>query len=741
MFDGPRKPKIKRNKRSGRGPSVATAQAKKLIRLFGFPIHDAPGEAEAECALLQRHGVVDAVLSEDVDTVMFGCTKSLRNWSAENGKSSPTPTHVSVYEAKEGDPKMLDREGMILVALMSGGDYSPEGIPGCGIKLACEAARAGYGKSLCRLKASDKTGLQEWRETLSHDLETNKYQHFQRKHKALKIPDDWPDLEILGYYTHPVVSPISVMDTIRSKLTNLETIKLEHLREYAREEFGWDFRIGALKFIKVLATSQLSTKLLRNEGAELIKRISSRREHFSADAEPELRLSYVPSEVVPIDLSQEVEENIPYTRDALAVNAEDDEVAPDVEDGPSSQPRVFDPTKPEAVWFSEEFATRTIASVVAAWKEAETEKANKKASKALAPKKKRGPAKKPVKDSGMAQGALDAHFKVTKKPIAPRSPEKEPTVGVIKPAAAPQTPPSSFTQQAAPTQMRQPSKPPTTPTKAKDYRSLPGPTGSPITPPRPQTTTARPEAIVISSSPLCPVSPPASSFEPGARSFGGAEVFDDVWSSPPKATTSQMRVKEPPKTQSASTRPRNLPRSPSKLKQTSITMFATRSTNPRSSQPAQSQPDSSQPRSKQLDSSQPRSEQPNPDQSAPIQTRQVSSAASESLELEESYMDDSSIELPSISSLLSRSSASPKSPGKRLKSPAGPSRNESPTRASKSKKTLLVPDADGYIRVMRVDASKRDQLEASETRRLKRQGVQQRPMRQSDVAFIDLTEE
>lgn len=732
MFDGPHKPKIKRNKRSGRGPSVATAQAKKLIRLFGFPIHDAPGEAEAECALLQRHGAVDAVLSEDVDTVMFGCTKSLRNWSAENGKSSPTPTHVSVYEAKEGDAQMLDREGMILVALMSGGDYSPEGLPGCGIKLACEAARAGYGKSLCRIKASDKTALQEWREKLGHDLKMNEDRHFQTKHPALKIPNDWPDLEILRYYTHPVVSPISVVDTIRSKLNNLETIKLEHLREYTREEFGWDFRIGALKFIKVLATSQLSTKLLRSEGAELVTRISSRREHFSADAEPELRLSYVPSEVVPIDLSQEVEENIPHTRDALAVNAEDDEVAPDVEDGPGSQPRVFDPTKPEAVWFSEEFATRTIASIVTAWKEAEAEKANKKASKALAPKKKRGPVKKPLKDAGMARGALDSHFKVTKKPTSSKSPEKEPSEAIIKPATAPQTPPSSFTQQAAPARgMRQPSKPPTTPTKAKDHESLPRPAGSPITPPRAQTTTARPETIIISSSPPCAASPPASSFEPGTYSSGGAKVFDDVWSSPPKVTASQMRVKERSKTKSAPTKPRNLPGSQSKLKQTSITMFATRSANPKSSQLAQSQPDSSQPRSN----------QPDPGQSAPIQARQVSSAASEASELEESYMDDSSIDLPSLSSLLSRSSASPKSPGKRLKSPGGPSRDESPTRASKSKKTLLVPDTDGYIRVMRVDASKRDQLEASETRRLERQGVQQRPMRQSDVAFIDLTEE
>ncbi len=56
---------------------------KRLIRLFGFRAHDAPGEAEAEFALLPQRGVVDAVLSEDVDTLMFGCTRTLRSWSAE----------------------------------------------------------------------------------------------------------------------------------------------------------------------------------------------------------------------------------------------------------------------------------------------------------------------------------------------------------------------------------------------------------------------------------------------------------------------------------------------------------------------------------------------------------------------------------------------------------------------------------------------------------------------------------
>ncbi|KAG9716055.1 hypothetical protein KCU63_g23546, partial [Aureobasidium melanogenum] len=73
VFDGPNKPTWKRNKKVG-GPNVRVSSvpeflAKQLLKHFGFPLHYAPGEAEAECALLQREGIVDAVLSEDVDTL------------------------------------------------------------------------------------------------------------------------------------------------------------------------------------------------------------------------------------------------------------------------------------------------------------------------------------------------------------------------------------------------------------------------------------------------------------------------------------------------------------------------------------------------------------------------------------------------------------------------------------------------------------------------------------------------
>ncbi|KAJ6440768.1 flap structure-specific endonuclease [Purpureocillium lavendulum] len=456
VFDGPNKPVFKRNKRSGRGDGVATAQAKQLLRLFGFAIHDAPGEAEAECALLQKRGIVDAVLSEDVDTIMFGCTKTLRNWSSES-KTAKTPTHVSLYDVQHPDIAKLglDREGMVLIALMSGGDYLPDGIPGCGVKVAYEAAKAGFGKSICKLKASDSDGIQAWRQSLIHQLRTNEGGHFRTKHRALDIPEDFPNIEVLRYYTHPVVSPGSSLEAVRQKLGAKQIIHLDALREFTRETFDWDYKIGAIKFIRVLGQAMLVHNMSQGESCSRawVKRISGRRQHFTTDATPELRLAYVPEEVVPIDLSKEVEETVSYGRDGLALNSDDDfeaAVDPDAAVDGSKAPKVFDVAKPDLTWVLESVARKSTPDAVKTWEDAMAVKLRK------SPAKKTGTAPKPKKAATMPRGALDSFVRVTKP-----KPGRDETI-----RAAEVEPGAKASQKA---RLKIPPLPPSPPTKRHTY--------------------------------------------------------------------------------------------------------------------------------------------------------------------------------------------------------------------------------------------------------------------------------
>lgn len=433
VFDGPHKPPFKRNKRSGHhGASVPNLLCKQLLNFFGFPFHTAPGEAEAECALLQREGIVDAVLSEDVDTLMFGSGLTLRNWSSE-GRGNKSPTHVSAYyskSTKEGKSG-LDREGMILVALMSGGDYITEGIPGCGIKAACEAARAGFGKSLCQLSRSDAVGLDAWRENLAHEIQTNESKFFRIKHKTLKIPENFPNKEVLGYYTHPVVSSASKIQKLKDEIVWDGNIDITGLRVFVAEAFDWTHKVGAKKFIRGLAPVLLVQKLrLRGDRRasgyddvvltamnemELVKAICGKRTHFSTDGVPELRVVYHPADIVGLDLDAEEDDSEDYGRDGLAPLNEDDDIEAYASDpeprsrsaSPSKRGAShYDPTQPDKVWIFE-----TIAKVGIPLKVEDYEESLRNPRKFL---KAKAAAKKAASQGRMPKRAMDKFVSISK---------------------------------------------------------------------------------------------------------------------------------------------------------------------------------------------------------------------------------------------------------------------------------------------------------------------------------------
>ena len=60
--------------------------AKKLLRLMGTPVIEAPGEAESQCAVLTKQGLAFATASEDMDSLTFGSNVLLRGF---NSKKEP----------------------------------------------------------------------------------------------------------------------------------------------------------------------------------------------------------------------------------------------------------------------------------------------------------------------------------------------------------------------------------------------------------------------------------------------------------------------------------------------------------------------------------------------------------------------------------------------------------------------------------------------------------------------------
>lgn len=588
VFDGPNKPPFKRNKRTG--PNVASIPeflAKQLLKQFGYPIHLAPGEAEAECALLQREGIVDAVLSEDVDTLMFGSGITIRNWSPE--KSGKTPTHVNVYDAVEtkNGPSALDREGMILVALMSGGDYVPEGIPGCGPKTACEAAKAGFGRDLCSIPRHDSVAMSEWRTRLQHELKTNESKFFKRKHGALKIPDDFPRLDILGYYTHPAISTQTGLDKLRRSINWDRELDYPGLREFTGDAFDWTKLEGAKHFIRSLAPSLLvralrlragqtgllsagSIQAIQEDEGLLVKGIHGKRQHAVTDNSTELRVSFTPIELVKINLDkEEPDDDFELPPPSQQGAGDDEDLAIDLEDdaeiGPKKRgPTKFDPSKEARVWVMETFVKVGVPLTVEDW---EAERQTKRKPRRAASQEPSRAAPKPkttarrTKTAPEVQVGIQAFAKVTKPGSKLlRAPSKASSSDVQPPPARSRT---TLIDLVSSSPVRQLSKPSViSPTRDKSL--------APVLEELPASVTKRRRRAPIQRAKTLPADLSAGIERPGSPSPMDTIETLDLAKSPAQLSPSQARPKKAITRMTQSTRGTSVIASPGKGRQTTL---------------------------------------------------------------------------------------------------------------------------------------------------------------------------
>ena len=99
--------------------------AKKLVKLLGVPVIEAPSEAEAQCAALVKAGKANAVATEDMDSLAFGAAYLLRSF---NSKKEPITeiTRIEVLQALD-----LTEDMFVDMCILLGSDYT-EHIEGIG---------------------------------------------------------------------------------------------------------------------------------------------------------------------------------------------------------------------------------------------------------------------------------------------------------------------------------------------------------------------------------------------------------------------------------------------------------------------------------------------------------------------------------------------------------------------------------------------------------------------------------
>jgi len=142
-------------------------ESKKLIRALGLPVVQAPGEGEAQAALIAKNEAY-AVASQDYDSLLFGCNKLIQNLTLAKKRKISSGAYVPV------EPEIIDLENvlnslqisheqLICLGILAGTDFNPGGVKGIGPKKALVIVQK-YKQPYLIFQAVEKQLLQEGKE-------------------------------------------------------------------------------------------------------------------------------------------------------------------------------------------------------------------------------------------------------------------------------------------------------------------------------------------------------------------------------------------------------------------------------------------------------------------------------------------------------------------------------------------------------------------------------------------------
>ncbi len=141
--------------------------AKELLDAMGIPWVDAPSEGEAQASTMAIEGTVNAVASQDHDSIVFGAPVLVRNVTISGKRRLPSkgiminvvPERITLSSVLASTG--LTREQLVDFAILLGTDFNPDGFAGVGPATA--------------LKYLKKYGRLEDIKELSEELQTVNY--------------------------------------------------------------------------------------------------------------------------------------------------------------------------------------------------------------------------------------------------------------------------------------------------------------------------------------------------------------------------------------------------------------------------------------------------------------------------------------------------------------------------------------------------------------------------------------
>ncbi|TFY79691.1 hypothetical protein EWM64_g4321 [Hericium alpestre] len=276
VFDGHERPKIKRGSKMGKsGSHNLMAGMKKLLEIFGIEWRLAPGEAEAELAHLNKSGVIDAVLTDDVDALVFGALTIIKNPGLRLTGNKANPAMDLDGKASKNHAMMCTADAPYCL-----GAIIMIGVERFGPGIAYGLARCGFGDRLLEivdLRAQEDTRLAQWREDVHLELRTNSRGFLPKRCPSCVLPANFPPRDILEFYIYPVTSA-QISRQGGGAIRDTGDMSLARLAAFCETHFGeWGHASAIIKRFRDLIWEAAVMHILRRAALEADEKEKTKR--------------------------------------------------------------------------------------------------------------------------------------------------------------------------------------------------------------------------------------------------------------------------------------------------------------------------------------------------------------------------------------------------------------------------------------------------------------------------------
>lgn len=211
-------------------------ESKLLLEAMGVPVVQAPGDGEAQAAVMVQKGIAHATASQDYDALMFGSPVLVRNISITGRRKVPRQNRYIMVESEEIQLEEtlsalgIGREKLIFIGILMGTDFN-EGIKGVGPKTALKIVK----------QIEDMDGLLDYvKEKYDYQFEVDAEEVFNLfldpPYKPVKKPK-WKDIDA-GAVSEMLVDRHDFSeDRVEKIINDVKKITKEHAAQSKLEKW------------------------------------------------------------------------------------------------------------------------------------------------------------------------------------------------------------------------------------------------------------------------------------------------------------------------------------------------------------------------------------------------------------------------------------------------------------------------------------------------------------------------